>query len=95
MNQEQRPSKRAFDPETRTLAISESADEEEAAAIAAAIGAHLRAEEAAESDDEETWDGERWTFAGRIEGTQGRATRVSTGAPTDRWAAAGRTDRMR
>ncbi|USZ69682.1 acc operon protein [Halorussus salilacus] len=80
------------------LAIPDDATDEEAAAIAAAIGAHLRAQEAAaaaaESDDEETWDGERWSFAGRLRGLSGRAGRVPTGAPTDAWAAAGRADRF-
>lgn len=78
--------------------IPESADEDEAAAIAAAIGSHLRAQEvaAAAADEEEpTWEGERWSFAGRIEGIGGRGVRVPTAAPTDRWTAAGRTDRMR
>ncbi|KYH26578.1 hypothetical protein HAPAU_16770 [Halalkalicoccus paucihalophilus] len=79
-----------------TLAIPESASEDEAAAIAAAIGSHLRAQEAATGGEHEpTWEGERWTFAGRIEGLSGRRVRVPNGAPTDRWAAAGRTDRMR
>jgi hypothetical protein len=83
---------RAF--ETRTLSLPESASETEAAAIAAAISSHLRAQEAQASEDEPTWDGERWAFAGRIEGTQDRTVRVPTGAPTDGWAAAGRTDRF-
>jgi len=43
---------------------------------------------------EETWDGERWAFAGRIESFGGRTVRVPDGAPTDRWAAAGRADRF-
>lgn len=80
---------------SRTLAIPESASEAEAAAIAAAIGSHLRAQEAAPGDEEPTWEGERWTFAGRIEATQGRRVGVPLDAPTDRWTAAGRTDRMR
>ncbi|MEM4781219.1 MAG: acc operon protein [Halalkalicoccus sp.] len=80
----------------RSIAVPESASEAEAAAIAAAIGSHLRAQEAAAAgEDVETWDGERWTFAGRIEATQGRAVRVPTGAPVDGWTAASRTDRMR
>lgn len=83
-----------IDPGT-TLAIPDDASEAEAAAIAAAIGSHLRAQEAAAGDEEPTWEGERWTFAGRIEGVRGSAVRVPLGAPTDRWAAAGRTDRMR
>ncbi|WP_122090561.1 acc operon protein [Halalkalicoccus subterraneus] len=79
-----------------TLSIPESASEAEAAAIAAAIGSHLRDQEAAAGGEAEpTWEGERWTFAGRIENTQSRRVRVPSGAPTDGWAAAGRTDRMR
>ncbi|UPV74621.1 acc operon protein [Halorussus limi] len=80
------------------LRIPDDATDEEAAAIAAAIGAHLRAQEAAaaaaESDDEETWQGRRWSFAGRLRGLQGRAGRVPTSAPTDAWAASGRSDRF-
>lgn len=91
-------SQRGSDPGSRTLAIPESASEDEAAAIAAAIGSHLRTQEvaaAATGDEGPTWEGERWTFAGRIEATQGRRIRVPTDAPTDRWTVAGRTDRMR
>jgi len=80
------------------VTIPDDATDEEAAAIAAAIGAHLRAQEAAAAaaaaDDEETWQGKRWSFAGRLRGLQGRAGRVPKGAPTDAWASSGRTDRF-
>jgi hypothetical protein len=81
------------------LVIPENADPDEAAAIIAAIGAHMRDQEAAAAaaagDDEETWHGEKWTFAGRIEGLQGRSIqRVPDGAPTDAWTAASRADRF-
>nr|WP_135853230.1 acc operon protein [Halorussus salinus] len=81
------------------LRIPDDATDEEAAAIAAAIGAHLRAQEAAaaaaaQRDGDETWDGNRWSFAGRLRGLQGRAGRVPTSAPTDAWAASGRSDRF-
>ncbi|WP_368408087.1 acc operon protein [Halorussus pelagicus] len=80
------------------LRIPDDATDEEAAAIAAAIGAHLRSQEAAAAaaaeSDEETWDGKRWSFAGRLRGVQGRAGRVPTSAPTDAWAASGRSDRF-
>ena len=78
------------------LTLPDNASEEEAAAIAAAIGAHLRDQELAaqEDEEEESWDGKRWAFAGRLRGLQGRASRVPTGAPTDAWAASGRTDRF-
>lgn len=74
-------------------AVPDDATGEEAAAIVAAIGAHLAAEDAA-GDEEPSWEGERWAYAGRLRGLQGRAARVPTGAPTDGWAAAGRTDRF-
>jgi hypothetical protein len=81
------------------LDIPENADSEEAAAIIAAIGAHMRDQEAAaaaaDGDDEETWYGEKWTFAGRLEGLQGRSIRrVPDGTPTDAWTAASRADRF-
>ncbi|WP_255167368.1 hypothetical protein [Natrononativus amylolyticus] len=79
-----------------SLEIPDDADPEEAAAIAAAIGAHLRDLElvAAEDGDEAGWEGKRWAYAGRLRIQQGRAARVPTTAPTDPWAAAGRTDRF-
>ena len=79
------------------LTIPDDATAEEAAAIAAAIGAHLRAQEAAaaaEDEAEETWQGKRWSFAGRLRGLQGRDARVPASAPTDAWTASGRTDRF-
>jgi hypothetical protein len=81
------------------LDIPDDADPEEAAAIIAAIGAHMRDQEAAAAatagSDEETWQGQKWTFAGRIEGLQGRSIqRVPEGAPTDAWTAASRADRF-
>lgn len=78
------------------LTLPPDADEREAAAIAAAVGAHLRDQEvaAAAAGEEETWDGARWSFAGRVERLQGRTVRVPRTAPTDAWSAAGRTDRF-
>lgn len=79
------------------LSLPDDADDAEAAAIAAAIGAHLRdqaAAAAAAADEEASWDGKRWSFAGRVENIQGRTTRVPANAPTDAWSAAGRTDRF-
>jgi hypothetical protein len=81
------------------VTIPDDATDEEAAAIAAAIGAHLRDREAAtaaaaEDDETETWTDKRWSFAGRLHGLQGRAARVPDGTPTDAWAASGRTDRF-
>ncbi|WP_418281191.1 hypothetical protein [Halorubrum sp. DTA98] len=79
------------------LSIPESADDVEAAAIAAAVAAHLRDREAAaaaDGDDDPDWTGKRWAFAGRVERLQGRTVRVPDGAPTDPWTAAGRSDRL-
>ncbi|ERH13255.1 MAG: hypothetical protein J07HB67_02293 [halophilic archaeon J07HB67] len=89
------------EPATLASALTLPADAgpEETAAILAAVGAHLRdraaaAAAAADETDEETWDGRRWAFAGRTRALDGRATRVPDGAPTDAWAASGRTDRF-
>jgi uncharacterized RmlC-like cupin family protein len=81
------------------LDVPDDASEEEAAAIAAAIGAHLhdrhRAAAAAAESTAETWAGKRWAFAGRIQALQeGRTVTVPDGAPTDDWTVAGRTDRF-
>ena len=82
------------------LDLPDDAADDEAAAIAVAVAAHLRDQEAAaaaaaaaaEADD--GWTGKRWTFAGRLESVRGRRGRVPAGAPTDPWAAAGRSDRF-
>ncbi|RNJ26799.1 acc operon protein [Halosegnis longus] len=74
--------------------VPESADEEEAAAIVAAVSAHLAAEESEEAESVETWDGKRWAFAARTESVSGRALRPTDGTPTDAWTAAGRDDRL-
>jgi hypothetical protein len=81
------------------LDVPADATPEEAAAISAAVGAHLQAEAAAAAaaatDEGETWDGSRWAFSGRVDAVGGgRAARVPDGAPTDRWTAAGRADRF-
>ena len=80
-----------------TLDIPDDASHAEAAAIAVAVGAHLRDREVAAvlaAAGEETWEGKRWSFAGRVEAIQGRSERVPMGAPIDAWTAAGRTDRF-
>ncbi|MFC6785482.1 acc operon protein [Halobaculum halobium] len=81
------------------LTLPDDADDEEAAAILAAVGAHVRDSEAAaaaaaEGDAEDTWDGKRWAFAGRLDALGGRGARVPRGAPTDAWTASGRADRF-
>ena len=86
---------------TGRLSIPDDADDGEAAAIAAAIAAHVSDTEraaaaaAAVRGSEPTWDGEKWGFAGRAASTGGqRIRRVPDGAPTDKWTAAGRVDRF-
>jgi hypothetical protein len=80
--------------------VPDDADDEEAAAIVAAVTAHLNdraraaAAAAASETPEPTWTGRRWGFAGRVEGLQARTVRVPENAPTDAWSAAGRTDRF-
>ena len=85
-------------PADVAIDIPDDASDPEAAAIVAAVGAHLtdrdRAAAAAAAESEPTWEGKRWTFAGRVEATQDRTHRVPTSAPTDEWTAAGRTDRF-
>ncbi|MXV64296.1 hypothetical protein GS429_19945 [Natronorubrum sp. JWXQ-INN-674] len=81
------------------LDVPDTADDEEAAAIVAAIGAHLHdhalAAAAAAAIEEETWDGKRWSFGGRVRAQQQqRRVRVPRDAPTNAWSAAGRTDRF-
>lgn len=70
---------------------------EQAAAIGAAVGAHLRDQQmaalAANAGDEKTWDGRRFAFAGRLEALTGCSRRVPRNAPTDEWTATGRRDR--
>jgi hypothetical protein len=77
------------------LDIPDNADDDEAAAIAAVVRAHMRAQEEAadEKDVEPAWSGNRWRFTGRVNSLQNRMVRVPTDAPRDAWSAAGRTDR--
>jgi hypothetical protein len=77
----------------------DTADESEAAAIAVAIGAHIRDQEvaaaaAASDDDRPAWEGRRWAFSGRVARSQRRHVRVPDGAPDDAWTTAGRADRL-
>jgi hypothetical protein len=79
------------------LSLPPDADPSEAAAIAAAVGAHLRDQELAAggaAGGVAVWVEKRWAFTGRVESLQARSLRVPDGAPTNAWAAAGRTDRF-
>ena len=74
--------------------VPDDADDEEAAAIAAAVRAHVSADDDGEATDDRGWEGLRWRFRGRVNALQRRRVRVPTEAPRDAWTAAGRTDRL-
>jgi len=78
------------------LILPESATDEEAAAIAAAIGAHLqdRAAAAAATADDGGRTEQPWTLVGRIEARGGTASHVPAVAPADAWTVAARQDRL-
>ncbi|MGQ4554892.1 acc operon protein [Halobellus sp. GM3] len=87
---------------TERLSLPEDATDEEAAAITAAIAAHVADGEraaaalaAAKAQSADSWSGEKWTFAGRVNATSGRRVRrVRDGTPREKWSAAGRADRL-
>jgi hypothetical protein len=85
------------------IELPPTADDEEAAAIVTAIGAHLSDQERlaaaaaiAAAAGGRDWSGDRWSFAGRLRGLHmgGRSVRVPLDTPRDPWAAAGRADRF-
>ena len=78
------------------LDVPDDADDAEAAAIAAAVRAHVSANDDGdeEATDDRGWEGRRWRFRGRVDALQRRRVRVPTAAPRDTWTAAGRTDRL-
>ncbi|WP_276272283.1 acc operon protein [Haloarcula litorea] len=93
----------SMDPDLVAEVASQLADAstDEAAAVAVAVGAHIAdqrraaaAAAAAAAGEEPTWDGEKWSFSGRVAKAQRRHVEVPDEAPTDPWSAAGRTDRM-
>ena len=77
-----------------------AASDEEAAAIVAAISAHIRTQEAAaaatataDADGDDA--GQRsWQFAGRLSGLGVTANRSPSSTPSDGWTAADRADRF-
>ncbi len=83
---------------TERLTLPPNADESEAAAILAAVGAHIRDQAAAaataEGEEPANWADQRWAFAGRVESLQQRTVRVRDGTPGDAWKAAGRSERL-
>jgi hypothetical protein len=91
---------RTVDVDDGRLRLPTDATPAETAAIAAAVGAHLRDEAAAVADaaaagDDDGWDGRRWAFAGRVDALAGCPVRATDGTPTDAWTAMGRADRLR
>ena len=74
--------------------LPDDADDEEAAAIAAAVRAHVSADDDGDEAADRGWEGRRWRFRGRVDALQRRRVRVPTEAPRDAWTAAGRTDRL-
>jgi hypothetical protein len=77
------------------LDIPDNADDEEAAAIAAVVRAHMRAQEG-KTEAEGTTDRtkRRWRFSGRLDSLQNRNIRPPMNTPTGTWRAAGRAERM-
>ena len=96
----------AVDDERPTVSPSdlsglEVADDHEAAAIAAAIAAHLRdrqaaaAAAAAAADEDDDGESRRsWAFAGRLEAIGEPAGRPPNNSPKNAWSATSRADRF-
>jgi hypothetical protein len=81
-----------------SLSVAPAPDRDEAAAVAAAVGAYLADERlaaAARGTDDDPDDGRaaRWRLAGRHPAADRRPVRPREGAPADPWTAAGRRDR--
>ena len=77
------------------IRIPDDANASEAAAITAVLrtlAAEAKAQAAAGGSADPSRD--PWEFTGRVEGLQSRRVRAPSGAPTDDWSAAGRTDRF-
>ena len=80
---------------TMRIDVPDDADDAEAAAIAAAVRAHVSADDDGDGGaDDRGWEGRRWRFRGRVDALQRRRVRVPTAAPRDAWTVTGRTDRM-
>ncbi len=88
------------DLEAAIAASLDDADADEAAAVAVAIGAHIRDLEqraavvAAESATDAGWTGRKWAYADRLDRRSGRTVGVTDETPRDPWTAAGRADRL-
>ena len=78
-----------------SLEVPATASSEEAAAIVAAVSAHLAdLERVADEESDVSWQERRWAFAGRLRAQHGRTVRVPKTAPTNPWLAASRADRF-
>lgn len=85
---------RSEDDAVEDLDIQPDATPSEAAAITAALSAHLsQRERTEESDDQPTWTGEKWRTSGRLAATTGRHLRIPDTVPVNPWRAAERLDR--
>lgn len=80
-----------FEATDRAVSVSPSANEEEAAAIVAALDLALGAEGSTGSDERESTD--PWLRAARFEAVRGAPYRPHPDAPHDPWVAMGRNRR--
>lgn len=77
-----------------TLSIPETATSKEAAAIAAAISAHVTDQQRTRTDEAPDDSLKSWQFAGRMRALGKQCQQVPESAPTDPWTAADRSDRF-
>ncbi len=81
--------------QTWSLSIPETATAAEAAAIVAAIDAHLQDRAAAATAETTPTRSETpWTLAGRIDALAGTSVTIPESAPRDAWTAASRSRRF-
>lgn len=77
----------------RTLTVPDTATPEETAAIAAAIGAHLSANQSADKTPSEE-NRDAWQFTGRVAALNKQCSHDRGSAPADPWTAAHRLSRL-
>lgn len=76
------------------LAIQGNATFIEVAAIVTVVE-HIRNQQVAAvaaTGKQQTWDRNRWQFAGRLERITGRSYRIPSNGPSDEWTMTGRID---
>lgn len=76
------------------LGLPAGADDEEAAAIIAAVNAMLAAEAPADAESLPDRIHAPWRFQGRLLNLEDRSVRIPRTAPPEEWRAAGRIDRF-